>query len=340
MTEVAATYYDGRTSRAHPVQLRFTDDHRLVGIGDGVAFDYDEADVVVEPRVGQTRRFLRLPDGLRCEVADNDAIEAALVSWSSRKNSQWIHRLESSWRLVLLATVVLGLVAWVAIRYGLPAAASRVAFSLPEAATQRLGRDALRTLDRTVFKPSDLMQERQQELRAAIQDFLARIGDSYPYKIEFRASESLGANALALPSGEIVITDELIELASDDREIVGVFAHECGHVHHRHVLRSVLQNSAIVVVFSLISGDVSSTTALGGALPTFLLQNKFSREFEAEADREAVLRMRRAGLDPRHLADMLERLAKHRHHHDGGVLDYVSTHPPAPERVQAINGAR
>lgn len=340
MIELSATYFDGRTSHPHAVTLGFTEDNRLTVVGDGVGFECPAAQVMIEPRVANTRRFIRLPGDQRCEVADNDALDAILKTWGPRSRSAWMHQLETSWRLVLLAALILGALGWVAIRYGLPAVAKHVAFALPENVTQRLGSDTLSTLDQVTFTPSELTFERQNELQVAFSSFLAKTGDPYPYKILFRASEALGANAFALPSGEIVITDELVQLAGDDREILGVVAHECGHVAHRHALRALLQNSAVVVVFSFISGDISGTTALGSALPTFLLQNKFSREFEEEADAEAVQRMRRAGLEPKYLADMLERLSAKHHEFKNKAMDYISTHPPTARRVKAIKGER
>ncbi len=48
---------------------------------------------------------------------------------------------------------------------------------------------------------------------------------------------AVGANAFALPSGIVVMTDELVELAKTDDELVAVLAHEIGHVRGRHALR-------------------------------------------------------------------------------------------------------
>ena len=137
-----------------------------------------------------------------------------------------------------------------------------------------------------------------------------------------------------------MITDDLVKLAESDAEIVSVLAHECGHIVHRHALRAVLQNSAVFVVIALITGDVSSATAFGGALPTYLLQSRFSREFEREADAHAVERLRQADIAPVHLATMLQRLAATHGESDSSVLGYLRTHPPTPERIQAINGKR
>ncbi|MGH7955882.1 MAG: M48 family metalloprotease, partial [Opitutaceae bacterium] len=63
-----------------------------------------------------------------------------------------------------------------------------------------------------------------------------------------------------------------------------------------------------------------------------------SREFEREADAHAVEQLRRAGIPPARLASMLERLASTHLEIDSRALGYLSTHPPTPERIQAING--
>src|SRR5690606_4047665 len=142
------------------------------------------------------------------------------------------------------------------------------------------------------------------------------------YRIEFRRGGDFGANALALPHGALVVTDELVFLLEDDRELLGVLAHEIGHVVHRHALRSVLQNSAVFVVIALVTGDVSSGAVLGGALPAFLLQRRFSRAFEREADAHALATLRAAKIPPQHFAEALERLGGEHGETDSKLLNY------------------
>lgn len=339
MTEIPATYFDGRTSQPRAVTLRWhTADAVLELRGDATDLRYPRRDVTVESRLGRGPRFIRLADGGRCEVADNDTLDAILATWAPTPASAWLHRLETSWTQVLLATVLLAALGWATIHFGLPWAARQVAFLLPAGLTRTLGDQTLATLDQTILQHTQLTHERQLALRAQFAQFLAQTGDTAPHTIEFRAMKGAVANAFALPSGTIVLTDELVFLAGDDREILAVLAHECGHVAHRHALRAVLQNSAVFVVIALITGDVSSATAFGGAIPAFLLQSKFSRAFEREADTYAVQALRRAGLAPDHLATMLDRLSQSHGATDSKVLHYLGTHPPSAERIEAITG--
>lgn len=341
MNDVPAIYFDGQSSAARPVTLRFdAAAGRLEITGEGLALQVPRAEVTIDSALGRTHRFVRLAGGARCEVQAGalDALEIALEPWDRGRGS-WLHRLERSWPLVVGFAALLAVLGWLAIRYGVPWGARQVAFLLPAGITRELGQKTLETFDGTFFKLSSLPARRQAELQRKFREFIAKSGDADSYRIAFRKSEAIGANALALPSGDIVITDDLVELAEDDEELLGVLAHECGHIVHRHALRGVLQNSTVFVVVALITGDVSSATAFGGAVPAFLLQTKFSREFESEADAHAVKMMRAAGIAPAHLARMLESLSKKHGESKFSALKYLNSHPPTPERIRAIEQA-
>ncbi len=341
MTDVPAAYFDGRTSQSRPVLLRVdATTGTLDLVGDNLARHYTRAEVTIDAPLGRTSRFVHFPDGGRCEVPHDAALEQVLDNWMQARGAAWLHRVERSWPLVLAAALVLVALSWVVIRHGLPWGARRVAFALPEKITRELGQETLETFDQGLFKPSTLNAKRRTELQQAFRKFLTKAGDPTPYRIEFRSAPSFGANAFALPSGDIVLTDDLVALATKDEELLGVLAHECGHVHHRHALRGVLQNSTVFVMLALITGDASSATAFSGAVPAYLMQSKFSREFEAEADAHAVDMLKAAGIDPASLATILERLAAQKPGPEGRIFDYLSSHPPTPERIRAIKGAR
>lgn len=340
MTDVPATYFDGRTSQPRAVTLRWhAFDSVLEVHGENLTLRIPRREVTVESRLGRGPRFVRFADGGRCEVADHAGLDAVIATWAPDRAGSWLHRIETSWTLVAVSVVLLIAVGWATIQFGLPWGARRVAFMLPANLTRVLSDQTLATLDRTMFQPSQLTHERQLQLQSAFKDFLAKVGDATTYQIEFRRSSDGLPNAFALPSGAIVLTDELIQLAADDREVIGVLAHECGHVRERHALRAVLQNSAVFVVIALVTGDISSSTAFGGALPAFLLQNRFSRAFEREADDHAIVQLRAAGIAPGYLADMLQSLDRRHGAHDSEFLGYLRSHPPTPERIQRIRGA-
>jgi Zn-dependent protease with chaperone function len=130
-----------------------------------------------------------------------------------------------------------------------------------------------------------------------------------------------------------------VNLAKDDREIESVLAHEFGHQLQRHILRHVLQDSATVLLVAVSIGDLSALTSLVATVPTLLLQAKFSRDFEREADDFALDYLDKQRIAPEVFATMLERLEKAR---PGGrdMPDFLSTHPEVRVRIERAKGKR
>ncbi len=107
----------------------------------------------------------------------------------------------------------------------------------------------------------------------------------------------------------MVLLDQLVTLAANDDEIYGVLAHELGHVHYHHGMRMLLQSSAVALLLTAWVGDVSTLLA---SLPAGLLQARYSRDFEAQADDYAAATLLANGIPPSRLADLLERMAAQR----------------------------
>jgi Zn-dependent protease with chaperone function len=105
----------------------------------------------------------------------------------------------------------------------------------------------------------------------------------------------------------MVMTDELVELVGrDDKVITAVLAHELGHVRHRHGIRMLVQATALSGLAAMVVGDFS--TVLAG-VPVLLGQASYSRDAEREADREAVLILKAAGISPAVMLTLFEKIA-------------------------------
>ena len=214
---LAARYFDGQTSRLYHVTL---------SVRDGVAVlagDIERSCPLGELRVSERSshavRKVSFPDGAYLEIADQAAFNDMLHDTGHRDG--WVVRLQQSWRGALLATVATIVALWLSYQYLLPLAAKGIAYALPQSVERQLGQGVLDFLDSHVFEASKLAGTRQQALRAQFAR-LATPGDSTPaHRIVFRKSK-IGPNAFALPSGGIVLTDEMIELLPDDQAIMGV----------------------------------------------------------------------------------------------------------------------
>jgi Zn-dependent protease with chaperone function len=235
----------------------------------------------------------------------------------------------------LLLVPVLGIVLMVlAYVYGIPYVAGEVAERLPRSVRETLSRETMRSLDQDVFTPSALPGERQRSIESAFRQLKMPAGSTGTYRLEFRKSETIGANALALPSGTIVVTDGLVVLAHDDREILGVLAHEAGHVEGHHGLRGIVQNSLMGLALAWIAGDAS---AVAPAAAAALMEASYSRELEREADAFAIEVLKVNGIPLGHLAGMLRRLeTASGASGTPGAMRYLSTHPATEERLARL----
>ncbi len=79
-----------------------------------------------------------------------------------------------------------------------------------------------------------------------------RLQSASDYQIIFRQSKIV-ANAFVLPYGQVLVNDQLVRLLSDDDALMCVLAHELGHLQRRHLMRRLVQGSAVgATVTSLV----------------------------------------------------------------------------------------
>jgi Zn-dependent protease with chaperone function len=208
---------------------------------------------------------------------------------------------------VLAFLVLLG----VLYNWGLPTLARGIVAVTPQSFDEKMGQAALLAIDDALMEPSALSQAQQTGIRDAFAHALRAQapGQVPPWNLKFRKSK-IGPNALALPGGTLLMTDEMVLLVDGDTDVLtAVLAHELGHVKHRHSLRMLVQVSALGAVTSLMLGDFSTLLA---ALPALLGQAHYSREAEREADINAVQVLTSAGINPKVMVTLFTKLEARR----------------------------
>jgi Zn-dependent protease with chaperone function len=333
---IPAAYFDGRHATRRDVSLSIDAGHLTV-IGGGVDRRESLNEVDITEPLGDAPRLLRFADGAFCSVEDRGRLAALLAAHGVRPAnvSQWEGSLR--WIAIAAATFLFALAA--GYYYMVPMMAGAAAGYVPSSMIEVISNQSLSALDSGVFEATEVPQTRQDGLARRMSS-LRFPADSHPgsYRILFRKSVVLGPNAMALPSGAIVVTDALVALTPDDDELMAVLAHEAGHVERRHGLRQVLQNSTVALAVTWLLGDIS---ILAAAAPTALLQARYSRDLEREADRHAIEVLDLNGIPRGRFVRILERLdaaAREMGASDGAsLLDYLSSHPVTRERVEAID---
>lgn len=340
-----AQWFDGRRAGAQPCTLHWQGDHLLLRDGNGAERRYERQTVQWPERTRHGRRQVLLPDGGVIDLPD----AAAWDAWAGAQGlaQPLAARWALSWRMAAGAALGLLLFLFVSWRWLLPWGAEAAAAAVPVTWEQRIGEATLKQLEPLGFKPSQLDADQRAQIEAAVASMVARAyrRDERPqYRLLFRqAPASLGPNALALPGGSIVITDALVTMlpAQDgvpDPALLGVVAHELGHVRERHGLEMLFKATALSTVIGLWLGDFSTVLA---TVPVWLAQADYSRQAEREADDEALRVMRAAGIDPRHMVRFFQALQKALPERDGDAIAFgLATHPADSERVRFFGGER
>ncbi len=339
MSAVACYYYDGRTSARHDASFTITPEGNVVVAVDGLEEPRRHllSEILIPGRIADTPRHIRLPDGAVCEVRDNDALDALRARAeqgalpAGRRLERLLHRLDSSWRGAAAALAVTAAVLFSFTELGAPVVAEVIVAATPPEVEAVIGDNLLTAMNQLrLVEPSELESNRRNRLLAAFTEMKEAAGVAEA-DLLFYSGRGLGANAFALPGGTVVITDELVELAENDEEIIAILAHELGHVAGRHVMRRLAQTSSMLVVWTAFTGDVS-VAALSFLAPDQLLAMRYSRGFERDADQFAFDYLIQAGISPTRLGDFLERLTSRSG--TAGIPEWSSSHPGTEERAR------
>jgi Zn-dependent protease with chaperone function len=342
MITITGNWYDGRTSTAVGAKCTIYDSGaiRVVRQNDGhVLATLSRFLIKTSPRLANTPRYLYFPAGEKMETNDNDTVDRLTDQFQQTSRMRLVHILESRWRYILLAVLFMGVFLWGSIRYGVPFVAKQIAYRLPPSIHRVASEQTLAMLDRAMLDPSALEDATQQRVLAHFAPVLAAHPD-LDLKVLFRKGGAIGPNALALPDGTIIFTDEIVHIAHNDDELLTVLVHEVGHVIHRHGMRSVIQDSLLAFTLLAMTGDVSGSSELFLGLPVLLTELAYSRGFEREADRYALSYLKAHNLRTDHFAHLMRRIDQTDVARQGESKrkwrSYLSTHPLTEERIRAF----
>lgn len=341
--QIDAHYYDGLSSKQHAVKASLYNGLLQVHGDDCGSHTIQLPDLKIAPRVGKfSKRIIHLPEGAKLEFDGDALIDQIHLQIKPKPGFHGLaYFLESKLKYALIALALCGIFTWGFFIYGIPHFAKQIAFSVSPETAAKLGEGTLATLDKILFVPSSLPQVRQDQLRQRFMQMVASDSSGHQFRLEFRGSPKIGANAFALPSGIVVMTDELVALAQHDDEIVSIFAHEIGHVVQRHSLRMVLQDSAVGLLITLFTGDISSTSIIISSLPIIIADSKYSRDFESEADDYALAYLLKNNISPKVFSNIMNRLTQGDKKGGGKITvpDFLRSHPTTQERVQKFEKA-
>lgn len=340
---IAGRFHDGLVAEVHGVDL----DYEHSGAdGTLVIRAEDRAELGRWPAaelfaVHSRKDELRLgangqPAGARVVVRGREDVARVLATLPvlhARRRQQTGREM----RLAVTATVALAAVIG-AYLYGVPLLASRIVGLVPPAWEQSLGDTVARQMEASLSESGGLQlcdANPDSLANRAIARFGAATleGTGSPFDLDIKVVRSDIPNAFALPGGQVFFLSALLVQAETPDEFAGVLAHEVGHVAHRHGMEQLISTAGTGALIGFILGDMTGISVAAG-LGATIIDARFSREAERQADAFAARTAERMDFNPAGLADLINRVAADDEF--ARALALLSTHPLTNDRKAAL----
>ncbi|MBR2103449.1 MAG: M48 family metallopeptidase [Prevotella sp.] len=190
-----------------------------------------------------------------------------------------------------------------------------------------------------------MVQRVGQRLANAVETYLRGHGFANEVKNfawEFNLVQSNEVNAFCMPGGKIVVYEGILPVTRDEASLAIVLGHEIAHAVAKHSAEQMTksQNSSTLVqlgggVLSALGVDSNTTQGIAtvASQGLSLLNLKYSRDNESEADYMGLIFAAMAGYDPNVAVTFWQRMAQQS---QGQQVVWLSSHPSDAKRISDI----
>jgi len=211
-----------------------------------------------------------------------------------------------------------------------------IAKQIPPIMEEKLGHTALLELQ---LSKNIIENEKLNHYMTSITERLfEHIPDKrFEYKIFVVSDPAI--NAFALPGGYIVCNTGLITILDSIEELLGVIAHETAHCNLQHGLRNIISSVGFYVIISTLFSDINSLISILIDKSQMLLEMKYSKDYERQADNTGWQYMEQANINPKGMIDCFEKmmeLEKNNLVKMPDSMNFLSTHPLMKERIDYL----
>lgn len=186
------------------------------------------------------------------------------------------------------------------------------------------------------------------ELTAYVSEIGQKLGAVADRKLpyEFVVLNNSVPNAWALPGGKIAVNRGLLTNLQTEAELAAVLGHEIVHAAARHgakaqeratIMQAGLQVAQVGAAVGGVDANLASLVLQGAGAGAQMIQMKYGRDQELEADKYGMKYMKLAGYDPSGAVTLQEtfvRLFSEGEKNKDWLAGLFASHPPSAERVE------
>ena len=184
-----------------------------------------------------------------------------------------------------------------------------------------------------------------QNLANAVESYLNTHGFANEVKYfnwEFNLVQDQSANAFCMPGGKIVVYEGILPITQDEASLAIVLGHEIAHAVAKHSAEQMSKatrsqtglqiGSGILSAIGVDQGITSAATSIASQ-GLQLMNLKYSRDNESEADYMGLIFAAMAGYDPNVAISFWQRMAAGG---GSGTPAFLSSHPSDEKRIADI----
>ena len=184
--------------------------------------------------------------------------------------------------------------------------------------------------------PDNRVQQRARMLGEDVAKVCERKDLVYHFLVLQSKKNKKEVNAFSTPGGYVYIFKDLMDEANDD-ELIGVIAHEIGHIAAKHAVKRLQTTMGYDILMSLIlRGENTASIKQMMGIVSNLVMLGYSRKDELQADRLAVRYTFKSGYDPDGLVTFMNKLKEIHRDDSPAILSFLRTHPPHEQREQLL----
>lgn len=307
MSKIEAVYYNGISSKSHPVQLDLNEKEIKIN---GLEL-MDEKNFETQWQIDQLEDIdFSSSDTVHLKYGEfpfqtliiNDLNDVLffrkIYPELGRKNIYRSVLSGNIYKMIAICFTALILIGALYLFMVAPFIAEKAAGLIPQKAEIKLGEKMTEHL----FATMDFDEEKSETLTA----FFESTGFKSSYPIKLYVEESSMVNAFAVPGGQIVVFQGIIDQMDTWEELAGLLGHELAHVEEQHSLKGMCRNLSTYFVFSAMTGDVSGVSAVLLEKCLMLKDLSNSRSAEREADQIGFEYLLDQNINPKGMVDLFK----------------------------------
>ena len=159
----------------------------------------------------------------------------------------------------------------------------------------------------------------------------------YPIRIDYATNDMV--NAFAIPGGQIVVFEGILNEMESWEELAALLGHELAHVNQRHSFQQMARSVSSYLLLSVLTGDVAGASSVFLEQASQINEMANSRIHEKEADVVGLEYLKDNNIRPRAMKDLFKRLMDTSEVAEGelaSTMEFLSTHPLSSKRIEYI----